>query len=478
MALAFGQSAFAATLSLAWDPPLGATPKGYIVAYGTKSGSYLRLMDVGFKTSITVDALTAGATYYFAVAAYDSARTLSLPSAEVSGVAGTTGGSTPRPGSPSAPTGFSATVRDNRSIELRWTAPSDSGLIGYRISAGSATGQENVGSYTIGLTSTVTAANLPHGTYYARVQAINNVGTGARSNEAIFTVGSAPGGLDAPRLLQSSVTGNALSMSWQPPADGLPVAGYVIEAGSASGRADIATLQTTSPSFSTNGVPEGTYYFRVKAKRTGTVGSASNEVIAVVTGAPRTCDVSASVPTSVSAKAIGTLIQLSWQPGTGSAPTGYVVEAGSTPGGRELATLNFGADTTTVGGSLANGTYFLRVIAVNACGASSPSTEVSVTLGGPAPVLPGAPKGLVKSVAGSSVSLLWLQPTTGGLPNRYIVEATDGNGTPLVTLDTGNLTTSFAHGGVPPGTYVVRIRAANAAGVGPPSSAVTVVIKP
>lgn len=478
MALAFGQPAFAATLTLAWDPPSDSATKGYIIAYGTKSGSYIRLIDVGFKTSVSVDALTAGTTYYFAVAAYDSARTLSLPSAEVFGVAATSGGSTSPPGSPSAPTGFSATVRENRFIDLRWTAPPDSGLIGYRISGGSAPGQENVGSYTIGLTSTVTAADLPQGTYYARVQAINSVGPGARSNEAVFTVGSAPGGLDAPRLLQATVTGNALSMAWQPPADGLPVVGYVIEAGSASGKTDIATLQTTSPSFSANGVPEGTYYFRVKAKRPGAVGSASNEVIAVLTGAPRACDVSASVPTLVSAKAIGTLIQLSWRPGAGSAPTGYVVEAGLTPGGRELATLNFGANTTTIGGAVANGTYFLRVIAVNACGASSPSTEVSVTVGGPTPVLPGAPKGLVKSVAGSSVSLLWLQPTTGGVPNRYIVEATDGNGTPLVTFDTGNVTTSFVHGGVPLGTYVVRIRAANAAGVGPPSSAVTVVVQP
>ena len=475
--LAFAPSAEAATITLAWDPPSDELTTGYIVAYGTKSRSYTSTVDVGFETSISIDGLTAGTTYYFVVAAYNASGTLSLPSAEVSGVAGSTGGSS-SPGSPSAPTAFTANVRENRFVTLRWTAPSASGVTGYRISAGSAPGKENVGSYTIGLTSVVTAANLPAGTYYARVQAIYSGGPGARSNEAVFTIGSAPGGLDAPRSLQATVTDDSLRMSWQPPADGLPVTAYVIEAGTASGEANITRVETSTTSFSANGIPEGTYFLRVKAKRAGGVGSASNEAIAVVTGAPDACAVSASVPTSVTASVVGTLIRLSWRPGVGPAPTGYVVEAGSTPGGREIATLNFDSDTTTIGGAVPNGTYFLRVVAVNACGASSPAPEVSVTVGGPAPVLPGAPKGLVKSVAGSAVSLLWLQPTTGGAPNRYIIEATDGNGNPIVTLDTGSVTTSFAHGGVPPGKYVIRVRAANAAGIGPSSSSVTVVVQP
>lgn len=478
LVLLFGELAQAATVALAWDPPSDSTTTGYLVRYGTQSGIYTE-QDVGLITYFTADGLTLGTNYYFVVLAYNSDGQVSNPSAEVSAVASGSGGPTTLvPGTPSAPTGFSATLRESRFIDLRWTAPPESGLVGYRISAGSAPGLQNIGSYTIGLTATVTAANLPHGTYYARVQAINNVGVGAPSNEAVFTVGSAPGGPGAPRSLQATVTGDALSMSWQPPADGLPVTGYVIEAGSASGEANIVSIQTSSSSFSTSGVPEGTYFLRVKARRAGVVGSASNEVIAVVTGAPLACDASASIPRSVSATVTGTLIQLSWQPGGGPAPTRYVVEAGSAPGGRDITTLNFPPSTTTVGGAVANGTYFLRVIAVNACGASGPSREVSVTVGGPAPVLPGAPKRLVESVAGSSVSLEWVQPTTGGAPNRYIIEATDGNGNAIVTLDTGSVTTSFAHGGVPRGTYVVRVRAANAAGIGPPSSSVTVVVQP
>ena len=76
------------------------------------------------------------------------------------------------------------------------------------------------------------------------------------------------------------------------------------------------------------------------------------------------------------------------------------------------------------------------------------------------------------------MSLTWASPTTGGDTSRDISEATDTLGTPLATLDTGNAATSFTHGAVGAGVYVVRVRAANAAGVGPASDPVTVVVNP
>jgi titin len=154
-----------------------------------------------------------------------------------------------------------------------------------------------------------------------------------------------------------------------------------------------------------------------------------------------------------------------------------VLDVGSTPGQRDIAILQFGAETTSLSAPAANGTYALRLSAVNACGAAQ-SADATVAVGGPTPTQPGAPMGLTRHVAGRVVTLTWTQPISGGDGTRYVIEATTTEGNPIVTLDTGNLATAFVHGDVPPGTYVVRVRAANAAGAGAASNAVTIVVTP
>lgn len=68
---------------LTWNPTTGAT--GYKVYFGTVSHQYTQTIDVGNVTSYTVSDLTDGATYYFAITAYDSTIESSL-SNEVSQV--------------------------------------------------------------------------------------------------------------------------------------------------------------------------------------------------------------------------------------------------------------------------------------------------------------------------------------------------------------------------------------------------------
>jgi hypothetical protein len=76
-------------VSLAWDAPLysDGTPvanvAGYMVYYGTSSGSYDNKVDNGIKTSCTISGLAPG-TYYIAVTCYDSAGTESSFSNEAS----------------------------------------------------------------------------------------------------------------------------------------------------------------------------------------------------------------------------------------------------------------------------------------------------------------------------------------------------------------------------------------------------------
>ena len=60
-----------AQVTLAWDANTSSGIAGYKVYYGTSSGSYPSVIDVGNNTTYTVLNLQNGTTYYFAVTDYD-----------------------------------------------------------------------------------------------------------------------------------------------------------------------------------------------------------------------------------------------------------------------------------------------------------------------------------------------------------------------------------------------------------------------
>ena len=97
----------------------------------------------------------------------------------------------------------------------------------------------------------------------------------------------------------------------------------------------------------------------------------------------------------------------------------------------------------------------------------------------PAPALamtqpPLAVTGLVATVSGATVGLSWTATTPAASVTRYLLEAGTAPGLAnIATFDTG-LQTSFSASAVPPGTYYVRVRAANHAGVSAPSNEVVV----
>ena len=81
---------------------------------------------------------------------------------------------------------------------------------------------------------------------------------------------------------------------------------------------------------------------------------------------------------------------------------------------------------------------------------------------------------LTHQVAGSTVSFFW-QAASGSV-GGYVLEAGSVSGSAnLAAVPVGNVL-ALSVPGVPPGTYYVRVRAANAAGQGPPSNEVVVVV--
>ncbi|HJV66416.1 MAG TPA: fibronectin type III domain-containing protein [Geomonas sp.] len=115
----------AAIATLSWTPPTnyagGATIQdfvGYNVYLGTSSGSYTQKIDVGDLTSYTVNNLTDGTTYYFALTAYDSMGNESGYSSEVNNGGASSNTTTPTLYTISASAGAGGTISPSGSVAL------------------------------------------------------------------------------------------------------------------------------------------------------------------------------------------------------------------------------------------------------------------------------------------------------------------------------------------------------------------------
>ena len=191
---------------------------------------------------------------------------------------------------PGVPTTLAAAVSGSTVI-LTWSAPTGADApTSYVLEAGSASGLSNLANTDTGSPlPSLTATGVPGGTYFVRVRARNAGGTSAASNEIIVTIGGACAGAPgAPTSLSSTVNGSSVSFAWQPPSGVCPVTSYVVEAGSAAGLSNLASVDTgsTAAAFAATGVGAGTYFVRVRAVNGSAVGGASNEITMVVTGAP------------------------------------------------------------------------------------------------------------------------------------------------------------------------------------------------
>src|ERR1700726_1577084 len=87
----------AQSVALAWNADTDPTVVRYNVHYGPSTGVYTQTLNAGNSTTATVQALTAGQTYYFAVTGYNASAQNSLASNQVSFAASVSPTPTPTP---------------------------------------------------------------------------------------------------------------------------------------------------------------------------------------------------------------------------------------------------------------------------------------------------------------------------------------------------------------------------------------------
>lgn len=177
-----------------------------------------------------------------------------------------------------------------------------------------------------------------------------------------------------------------VTLAWDPPDDGEPPASYLLEAGSAPGLADLASLDVGGQRtiLTVGPVMPGTYYVRLRARNHQWVVSEPSNEITVRIGdeaghGTATCT-DPLPPAQVTSAVTGSRIAVSWT--ASPSAISYHIDVGSTPGASDLYSANVG-NATAVEAAASRGIYFIRVRARSHCGISAPSQEIVVTTGAP-----------------------------------------------------------------------------------------------
>jgi PKD repeat protein len=452
--------ASAGSLSLAWDAVSDSRLAGYKVYYGTAARNYTASVDVANVTTATIPNLADGATYYFAVTAYDGTRVESGYSNEVSGTV---------PSAAPVANFTASTTSGPAPLSMNFTSTSTGSITTYAWNFGDGTTSTSqnpaktystAGSYTVALTVTG-----PGGSNTKSVPGFITVTTAADTQAP-----TVPSGLTGAAASSTSV-----SLRWNASTDNVGVTGYQIHrcvGSTCSNFTQIATASGTS--YTDNGVSGGpagtTYNYAVKAfDAAGNVSAFSGFTSVPVPAAPDSTPPTA--PSSLTASASGSsTINLNWTAATDNVGvTGYRIERCSGAGCTAFTQVATATGTTYSNtGLTASTSYSYRVRAVDAAGnlgAYSPVASAATTAAVDT-TAPSAPAGLTANTTGSSsVSLSWTASTDNVGVVGYRVERCQSAGCTSFAQIAAPTTTTFGESGLAGSTsYSYRVRAVDAAG--------------
>jgi predicted phage tail protein len=268
------------SVTLNWAPPSapGGVLFGYIIQASLSPGGAIVAAFADNDTTLVVTDVPAGVYYVRVLAA--NAEGNSAPSNEVMVVVEA---EPPCTSAPNAPANLGSTVSGDL-VTLNWTAPATGcAVTGYAVVAGSAPGLADLAVINVGAVTSL-SVTAPAGTYFVRVVSLNSFGMSPASNEiTVVSTGPCNTPPSAPSNLTAQMLGNVVTLNWTAAAGGCPPAGFVVQAGSASGASDVALVDVGAATSLTVAAPPGTYYVRVMARNAFGNGGVSNEVTVSVT---------------------------------------------------------------------------------------------------------------------------------------------------------------------------------------------------
>ena len=266
-------SATAWATTLMWDLSQDPTVVGYMVYEGPASNSYTTKTNVGSAGSYVLSNLADGATYYFAVTAYDAKGAESIFSNEVSTTVPYT--------APVAAFAASATT-GMAPLALNFN--------------NSSTGTVTADAWTFGDGGTSTAQNPAHvyaaaGVYTVSLQVTGPGGSNTMTRSSYITVTSGAPDTTPPTVpsnVRATAAGSTgINLSWTSSTDSVGVTGYRVERCQGAGCTTFAQIATPAgTAYSDSGLAASTSYtYRVRATDAAGNLSPYSASATVITGA-------------------------------------------------------------------------------------------------------------------------------------------------------------------------------------------------
>lgn len=346
-------------------------------------------------------------------------------------------------------------------IVVSWTAPTyigDSNIISYTVT--SSPGEKNI----ITTETSATFTNLIQDTVYTFTVLAKNSGGNSKSSDKSNSV-SMSSNATAPTNLSGTISDSSVTITFTNSAgvNGKAITGYEysIDDGTTYTSFSPSVISNITSSLTITGLTNGTTY-NIKLRAVTSTGSGLS---ASITKTPYSTP---SAPTSLSATPGNGQAILSFTQGStgGSAITNYKYSTDGT----NYTALNSTTSPITITG-LTNGTaYTIRLKAVNAVGAGTPSDPITVT----PYTTPSEPTISSTTSGNGQVTIVFTQGSTGGSAITNYKYSID-NGANYTTFSPAVTTTPITITGLTNGTpYTIRLKAVNVAGTGTASGSITV----
>lgn len=288
------------------------------------------------------------------------------------------------------------------------------------------------------------------------------------SEYSVYTGGTSAGGVipttvQAPTgLYVASVSGNTVTLRWNPPQLGPAPETYVLEGGVTAGTTMAVVPTGSTAPFFTITAPNGSFFVRMKSSSGGALSLPSNEVRLHVNAARRP-----DAPTNIQGAVRGSALWLAWRNAfSGGTPQSLILDVT----GSATVSLPIPLSEEFNLPGIPDGTFTFRLRAVNAAGASSQSGSVTLTAPSTTCALPRVPINFQVTRTGNVISASWETPSGGTPAASYRLNVSGAHVGSFPIAGRG-----FASG-APGGTYNFSVQAVNACGAGPVTAFQTVVI--